>query len=212
MNLGANMKLLIAGLAGVVVASLVFTSIVALPMRRQTATSTSSTYLYGTMLPSPVTVSLFLSNLTQQSGVGSKYELTLVATSNISLSNVTLHIDLSKAEWEWASQGIELVSGDSTWTVNLVANVPVILHAIINATEIGYGKIEATATWPDSTKYSLAWDAIGIEVLQSKVLTYTLEVPPGMLPPVRPPELDSGPGFIPAGVYPSDVNFTLPYP
>jgi hypothetical protein len=158
---------------------------------------------------SPINVRLITSGFTEPRGVGSQALLIINVTSSVDAANVSLKISIRKAYEDWPSQGIELISGFTSWKGDLLANVSVIFNpfATINVTQIGYGRIVAEVTWYDSSSnwehYSR--DQLGIVVLEDEVLV--IEDLGGVLPDPFPP--GSNP-ILPT--IPPDFNGTLPNP
>ena len=191
-----NKKLAISGIAGVVIASLIITSVEMTPW-------SSLEMMLGfpqVHIPaSPIIVRLTISGFTEPRGIGSQALLTVNVTSSVNASNVVLQISLFKAHEIWSSKGIDLISENAAWNENLLANVPVIINALINATEIGYGRIVAEAIWYDSSSeheyYSV--DKLGIVVLEDEIVVIEdlggalpLMFPPGYNPPIIPEPTD----------------------
>lgn len=204
------MRLLISGLAGILTACLIFTALV-LPR-------SNLEMMLGSPSPPkelppllPINVKLAISGFTEPKGIGSQALLTVSITSSVNASNVVLQLSLSKACEVWASSGIKVVSGVTSWSGDLIADVPVIINVIVNATEIGYGRIVAEATWGwdglssaylISREYGLR-DIVGIVVLEDEILVF--EDYYGVLPIVFPP----GSNPTPPGI-PPDFNATIP--
>jgi hypothetical protein len=157
----------------------------------------------------PINVKLTISGFTEPKGIGSQALLTVSITSSVNASNVVLQLSLSKACEVWASSGIKVVSGVTSWSGDLIADVPVIINVVVNATEIGYGRIVAEATWDglfsvylSSREYGLR-DIVGIIVLENEILVF--EDYYGVLPIVFPPGFNPTPPGIPP-----DFNATIP--
>jgi len=204
------MKLSTSGFTGILTACLIFTVLV-LPLSNLEAILASPSPPKELPPLLPINVKLATSGFTEPKGIGSQALLTVNITSSVNVSNVVLQISLSKAYEVWSSSGIKVVSGSTSWSGDLVADTPVIINVIINATEIGYGKIVAEAIWPDRPSVYLASidhdlsDAVGIVVLQNEILVFDDYC--GILPSVYPP--DFNPPIFPA---PSNVTGPLPYP
>jgi hypothetical protein len=202
------MRLIIAGLAGAIAASLIFSTLIL-------SRPNLEKYWYSPVsdVPaSPIDVRLTISGFTEPRGVGSKALLSINVTSSVDAANVSLEISASKAYDDWPSQGIELMSSLTSWKGNLRANVPMIFNsfATVNVTQIGYGKIVAEATWydPSFSKYKIySIDQLGIAVLGGEVLV--IEDLGGVLPDLFPPGLIP---TLPIFPVPPDFNATLPYP
>jgi len=197
-----EMRLLISGLAGVGVACLIFTALV-LP-RSNLEMMLGST---RTDLPlSPINVRLTISGFTEPWGIGSQALLTINVTSSVKAVNVVFKISLRKAYEDWPSQGLELISGNTTWNGDLLANVSIIMSVKVNATQIGYGRIVAEVTWYDSSSeyeyYSV--DQLGIVILEDEILV--IEDLGGNLPHLFPP----GSNPTPPWPSPPPENFTGP--
>lgn len=204
-----KMKLLIPGSAGVLIACLIFTTLVL--SRPSIETMLSSTSVPTDLRLSPITVRLTISGFTEPRGIGSQALLTINVTSNINVSNVVLQIDLRKAGVEWPSKGIELVSGATTWNGDLLANVPIILNIVVNATEVGYGVIQVEAkaigyeNWISTIEMGPI-DYLGIVVLENEIIVFEdiggalpYLFPPGFNPPIfpNPPDLSNMTGPLP---------------
>lgn len=140
-----EMRLIIAGLAGVITACLIFTVVVAAPQ-------TSTRYYfsgYDEWLHSPLNVDVVISNLTEPLGVNSEADVTIIVTSTENASNVTVTMEVVSPSIppQWPL-GITVVEGNfSTWVGDLTANVSVVFRARIRTVEAGYARIWVTATW-----------------------------------------------------------------
>jgi hypothetical protein len=200
-----EMRLIISGLVGVIAACLIFSTLVLSRSNLEMMLGSPS----NSLPVSPINVRLITSGFTEPRGVGSQALLIINVTSSVDAANVSLKISIRKAYEDWPSQGIELISGFTSWKGDLLANVSVIFNpfAAINATQIGYGRIVAEVTWYDSSSnwehYSL--DQLGIVVLEDEVLV--IEDLAGVLPALFPPGSNPTPPTIPP-----DFNATLPNP
>jgi len=193
--------LVIPGIAGILLACAIFSAFVMAPW-----SETITIYYPLPSGTSPITVNLTISEFTNPLGPGSEAELTATVTSEVDASNVVVQIDLSKAYPKWPSKGVDWISGNLTWNGNLTAGVPITLNARINATEIGYGKIVASAKWYGSSpsSYLGASDLLGIVVLDDEIWVFEDlhgDLPYWPSPDFQPP------------IWPSpEINSTIPYP
>jgi len=200
------MKLIISGLVGVIAACLIFSTLVLSRSSLETILGYPG-YPRNSLPVSPINVKLITSGFTEPRGVGSHALVIVNVTSSVDAANVSLKISIRKAYEEWPSQGIELISGFTSWKGDLLANVSVIFNpfATVNVTQIGYGRIVAEVTWYDSSSnwehYSL--DQLGIVVLEDEILV--VEDLAGVLPHFLPPGFNLTPPPIPP-----DFNATLP--
>lgn len=200
------MRLIAAGLAGIIAACLIFSTLVL----SQPSLEMMLGYRSPSRLPpaSPINVRLVTSGFTEPRGIGSQALLIINVTSSVDAANVSLKISIRKAYEDWPSQGIELKSGFTSWKGDLLANVSVIFNpfATVNVTQIGYGRIVAEVTWYDPSSnwehYSL--DQLGIVVLEDEILV--VEDLAGVLPHLLPPGFNLTPPFS----VPPDFNATLP--
>jgi len=157
-----KMKLLVSGIAGVLVACLIFTAVLVAPWSRQVIPTHLPSEFPGIQLPdnTPITVNLTISNFIEPHGIGSKANLTLIVASVRNESDVSIQIGLGGSYNGWP-RGIDFIwpeeinfpSGGKLvwWRANLSANVPVTFSATIEAIKVGYASIEASATWYEST-------------------------------------------------------------
>jgi len=188
------MRLIISGLAGVIAACLIFSTLVLSRSNIEMMLGAPN----SSLPVSPINVRLITSGFTEPRGVGSQALVTVNVTSSVDAANVSLKISIRKAYEDWPSQGIEpLIGSVTSWNGDLSANVSVIIpFATVNATQIGYGRIVAEVTWYDSSShwehYSL--DQLGIVVLEDEILV--VENIGGALPYMFPP----------------GSNLTLPWP
>lgn len=138
-------KLALPGLAGVLVACLIFTTVLVAPW----STATTPTFPSGLPLESPLTVNVFISNFTEPLGVGSEAVLTVIVTSTRDVNGTTVKLDLlSPSDPPMWPLGISIIEGNlSTWNGNLRANISISFNAKIKVVEVGYALIRATATW-----------------------------------------------------------------
>lgn len=159
-----NKKLAISGIAGVLVASLIISSVVMAPW------STLDAILGFPKMPpdwpsGPLDVQMFVSNLTEPLGVGSEGEVTVVVTSTRNISDVVIEVYLKHASSEWPT-GISFISQNITitkiiWNGDLRANVSWILTQRIEALEVGYAQIVTNATWSPSASEGFHYWQIG---------------------------------------------------
>lgn len=205
-----RMKLSVSGLAGVIVACSIFATL--LLSRSSIGTISNSPSLPANAHLSPITVGLSVSGITQPRGVGSQILLTINVTSSIDLSNVVLRVDLSKVSQEWNSTGIELDNSTSSWKVNLLANTSVILNIMIDAKEVGYGRLRVEAEAPGFENWvalvgeAAPVDYLGIMVQDHGILVF--EDVNGVLPPIFPTDFNFNPPITPGQL----GNFTPPWP
>jgi len=199
------MRLIIAGSAGVIAACLIFSALIFSRPDLQTMLG----YPRNNLPVSPINVRLIASGFTEPRGIGSQALLIINVTSSVDAANVSLKISIRKAYEDWPSQGIELISGFTSWKGDLLANIPVIFNPFptINVTQIGYGRIVTEVTWYDSSSNweHYSYDQLGIVVLEDEVLV--VEDLAGVLPHFLPPGFNL--------TLPPDFNVTfppLPYP
>jgi hypothetical protein len=181
-------KLLISGVIGVAVACLIFIGVVA-PWS-ELAKSFFSPRVSPDTSTVPIadnttlSVNLTISNFTEPLGLDSEADVTVKAISRKDMSNVEIRITLSpiyigQGAWPnitWTPlgpQGIDIVDGNSTWIVNLTANVSTSFTTRIRATEVGLGVIVATAIWWDtpSTFYK-SEAALYVQVLNNEIKVF----------------------------------------
>ena len=200
-----EMRLIIAGLAGIIAACLIFSTLVL----SQPSLEMMLGYRSPSRLPpaSPINVKLITSGFTEPRGVGSQASVIVNVTSSVDAANVSLEISIRKAYEDWPSQGIEpVIFSVTSWKGDLSANVSIVIpFATINATQIGYGRIVAEVTWYDfsSNWEHFSYDQLGIVVLEDEILV--VEDLAGVLPHFFPP------GFNPIlPTIPPDFNATLP--
>jgi hypothetical protein len=186
------MRLTIAGLAGAIIACLIFTVVVVTPqtpLRR---------YLsgYEEHLATPLDVKVAISNLTEPLGVSSEADVTIIVTSTKDASDVTVTMEVTSPSDppHWPLGITVLGDGFSTWVGDLTANVSVVFHARIRAVEAGYARIWITATYSD-TERSLTYrgqDGVWILVQESDVqVSYEPITLPGQPPFLPAPPLES---------------------
>jgi hypothetical protein len=198
------MRLIISGLAGVIAACLIFSALFLSRSNLEMMLGSPS----NSLPVSPINVKLTISELTEPRGIGSQASVTINVTSSVDAANISLKISLQKAYEDWPSQGVELISGFTSWKGNLYANVSLIFNsfATINVTQIGYGRIVAEVTWYDSSSNweHFSYDQLGIVVLEDEVLV--VEDLAGVLLHFFPS------GFNPTPPFPvsPDFNATLP--
>ncbi|MGD0496305.1 MAG: hypothetical protein ABSB28_09770 [Candidatus Bathyarchaeia archaeon] len=186
-------KLGISGLAGIIVASLVITSIVLAPLPRKATTpsSSGSPPLLPPGWPSgSFDVQAFISNLTVPLGVGSEGDLTVAVASTCDASNVVVEFDLLQVSSEWPT-GIDFIGENTTttkvvWNGDLKANVSMIFTQRIKAVEVGYARIAATVSWSTPALQGFTYitiDRIWISVLENDVqVSHNPIAPSGQMP------------------------------
>jgi len=198
------MRLIISGLAGIIAACLIFST---LALSRPSLEMMLG-FPRNSLPVSPINVKLITTGFTEPLGVGSHALVIVNVTSSVDASNVSLKMSIRKAYEDWPSQGIEpLVFSVTDWKGDLLANVSLIIpFATINATQIGYGRIVAEVTWYDSSSNweHFSYDQLGIVVLEDEILV--VEDLAGVLPHFFPPGFNLTPPF---SVSP-DFNATLP--
>lgn len=187
-----NKKLAISGIAGVLIASLIIASVKMAPWS-ELAKSFSSRISPDDqpILLNPtnadITVDLSISNFTEPLGPGSEANVTVTVISKKDVSNVTVKIAVSpiymgQGTWPnitWTPigpQGVGLVDGNSTWMINLTANVSESATIRVKATEVGLGVITVTAVWweTQSTFYK-SEGVLYIRVLQDNIVVQDLD-------------------------------------
>jgi hypothetical protein len=202
--IGEKMRSLISALGGIIIAFLIFIALIA---------SKAGLEMRTAPLPdledlSPISVRLTVSGFTEPHGIGSTALLTINITSSIDASKTFVQVRQSKAFEIWSSQGISLVVTNPTWSVDLLANTPVIVQALINATEVGYGRVTVETIWHDAAAdrdlYSM--DTLGVVVLETEISVF--HDIGGALPLAFPPGYD--PSSVPEPANISDI--TIPWP
>lgn len=198
------------GVAGFVVACLIFTATTVTPWSGLETMLSASTFPSGWRIPPspPITIDISLSNFTGTHGIGSQANVTITVTSNVSLSDVILHVDIAKGPYGWSSTGIKLIHGERLWTGNLTVDIPLQWIIEINATEVGYGVIKATARWNEYWKYRSPDKSLGILVLENEiriVKPVQLNESQSIMPPIFPPDFP-----LPSWPSPPPGNFTGP--
>jgi hypothetical protein len=186
------MRLIIAGLAGAIIACLIFTVVVVTPQ------TPLRHYLsgYEEMLSSPLDVKVVISNLTEPLGVSSEADVTIIVTSTEDASDVTVTMEVTFPSDPplWPLGITVLGDGFSTWVGDLAANVSVIFHARIRAVEAGYARIWITATYPDTDIGGLSHSGragVWILVQENDVqVSYEPMTPPGQPPFLPPPPFE----------------------
>jgi len=140
-------KTVVSGIVGILVACLIFASVVG--YFEQVAFNTSP----GLKLPpeapplGSLTVTVAISNLTGPLGVGCEAVITVIITSKVNMTNVNAYFNLSRAISD-LPRGIEFISGNLTmWNGDLRANVSMVFTTKIKAIEVGYARIRVTAIW-----------------------------------------------------------------
>jgi hypothetical protein len=184
-------KLLISGVIGVAIACLIFIGIVAPPWS-ELAKSFFSPRVSPDIPTVPIadsatlSVNLTISNFTEPLGLDSEADVTVKVISRKDMSNVEVKITLSpiyigQGTWPnltWTPlgpQGIDIVDGNSTWIINLSANVSFSATIRIKTTEVGFGAIIATAIWWEtSSTFYKAEDALHVEVLEDNIIIHYL--------------------------------------
>ncbi|MDH5481438.1 MAG: hypothetical protein OEY22_00960 [Candidatus Bathyarchaeota archaeon] len=182
------MKLLVVGLAGVIIACLIFTAVVALPWSEIVeyfspgVSPDIPTFPIGDN--SMIMVNLSISNFTEPLGPGSEANVTVSVTSRKEMSNARVQIELSpiyigQGIWPnvtWTpigSQGIDLTDGNLTWTITLPANTSVGTNIKIKATEVGFGVITATVIWWEtSSTFYKSEASLYVQILEDKIVVY----------------------------------------
>jgi hypothetical protein len=180
-------KLLISGVIGVAIACLIFIGVVASPWS-ELAKSFFSPRAYPDTFTVPIadnttlSVNLTISNFTEPLGLDSEADVTVKVISRKDMPNVKVQITLSPlyiSQGAWPNitwtpigpQGIDFVDGNSTWIINLVANVSISFTTRIKAVEVGLGVIVATVIeWETSSTFYKSEDALYIRVLQDNIV------------------------------------------
>jgi len=197
------MRLMISGLAGLLVACLIFTVVVVAPKA-----SIIRYYLSGIpdeWLSNPLDVKVAISNLTEPLGVNSEADVTIIVTSTKNASDVTVTMEVvSPSIPPLLPLGIIVVNGNfSTWIGDLTANVSVVFRARIGAVEAGYARIRVTATWYDDEIGGLSYnreDSIWILIQENDIQV-------SQDPITRPGVIEAKPGN---GTLPMWQNGTMP--
>lgn len=182
-------KLAISGIAGVLVACLIITSIVMAPwseLAKFFSPHVSPDDLPTRLIPTNVAiaVNLSISNFTEPLGPGSEANVTVSVISKKDTPNVTVQIIMSpiyagQGTWPnitWTPigpRGIDFLDGNSTLIINLTANVSTSFTTRIRATEVGLGVIVATTIWWDtpSTFYK-SEAALYVQVLNNEIKVF----------------------------------------
>jgi hypothetical protein len=182
-------KLLISWVIGVAVACLIFIGVV-IPPWSELAKSFFSPRVSPDIFTVPIadnttlSVNLTISNFTEPLGLDSEADVTVEVISRKDMSNVEIRITLSpiyigQGAWPnitWTPlgpQGIDIVDGNSTWIINLSANVSFSTTIRIKTTEVGFGAITATAIWWEtSSAFYKSEDALYIKVLEKNIEVY----------------------------------------
>jgi len=177
------MKVLVYGLAGIVVACLIFAGIF---VPRSELTKFFSTNVSPEIPTNPIVdnsslaVELTISNFTEPLGPDSEANVTIGITSRKILSNVTLQIRVSpfyvgQGDWPnvtWVPvgpQAIDLIGGNVSLTVNIPADSKMSFNARTKATRVGSAVIIATATWWESGVLHTSEGALWIAVLKDAI-------------------------------------------
>lgn len=190
------MRLIIAGLTGVIAACLIFAVVVA----PQISMKYYSGRYIDEWLHSPLSVEVIISNLTEPVGVNSEADVTIIVTSTKNASDVTVTMEVVSPSIppRWPL-GITVVEGNfSTWVGDLRANISVVFHARIRAVEAGYARIWVTATYPDPTVGSLSHSGDGSAWILVQESDIQVSQEP-ITPPGQPP-------FLPGLPIPSNVT------
>ncbi len=146
----------------------------------------------------PLSIEIFISNVTEPQGIGSKFTVTIVATSNQNLSQATVDMNLTDVYSIGSPQypiGFSYVEGylaNVTWSGSLETNVSEVFTATAIADEIGFGRIWVTISFtaPDGFIWNDT-DSLWISVSQNG-LDFSHEGPqprPGAIVPT-PSTLD----------------------
>jgi hypothetical protein len=141
-----NKKLAISGITGVLIASLIITSIVLAPWSKPATSGSLGNPPPGYPAWPLDMVKLFISNVTEPLGVGSEAVLTVIVTSPYDISNVMMKLDLLQVVDD-LSIGIVFLGNLTTWNGDLRANISVSFNVRIKAVEVGYVRIKATLKW-----------------------------------------------------------------
>jgi hypothetical protein len=183
-------KLLISGVIGVAIACLIFIGVVAPPWSELAKSFFSPRVSPNTpTIPivdnATLSVNLTISNFTEPLGLDSEADVTVKVISRKDMSNVEVKITLSPiyiGQGAWPNitwtligpKGIDFIDGNSTWIINLIANVSTSFTTRIKATEIGLGVIVATAIWWDtpSTFHKSEAAPLHIKVLENNIEVY----------------------------------------
>ena len=183
-------RFVVYGVAGIFVACLIFTTTTMAPwseFARSFFPSISPPEDQPTLLNlinTDIAVDLSISNFTEPLGPSSEANVTVSIVSKEDVSNVTVQITLSPiyvSEGTWpnvtwipiGTLGLDLVGGNLTWTVNLVANVSVSASIRIRATEVGFGVITGSALWWEtpSTLYKNEC-VLYVQVVEENIIIY----------------------------------------
>jgi len=177
-------NLIIYATAGILVACLIITAIVMAPWESITS------YLGFPKLPpgwpsGPLTVQVFISNLTEPHGIGNEGTVTVIVTSTRNVSDVIVQFDLLQVVGNLPI-GIVYIDGNLaniTWNGNLEADVSMVFNARMRIVEVGYARIWITATWHENEWLSYqATDSIWILIQESSIQISDEPItPPGFI-------------------------------
>jgi hypothetical protein len=196
------MRIIIAGLAGIIAACLIFTTVVVAP---QTPIIYYDDWFGEWWLHSPLSVEVIISNLTEPLGVNSEADVTIIITSTENASDVTVTMEVVSPSIppRWPL-GITVVEGNfSTWIGDLRANISVVFHARIRAVEAGYARIRVTATYPDPSVDGLSHSGEG----SAWILVQESDIQVSQEPITPPGVIEAKPGN---GTLPVWPNGTMP--
>ena len=168
-------RLAIYGIVGILGALPIIATMTLAPWTETVAKSETMVY-YSPSLPSGYRIwplnmlNLTIADFTGPRGVGSQALVTATIKSPYDILNATVKIDLLPASSDQPI-GISFVEGDSMrWIVGFDEDIPVSFNAKIEAIEIGYVRVLATATWHDDLDSHIkVSDALWVSVLENDI-------------------------------------------
>lgn len=170
-------RLAVYGIVGILASLPIIAAMTLIPWAEPVA-ETKPVIYYSSGLPAEYrawplnmpNLNLTISDFTEPLGVGSRALLKAAIKSPYDVTNATVKLDLLQASGDQPI-GISFVDEDSrVWNVDLDADVLISFDAEIEAIEIGYARILATATWHDDLEGHIkVYDALWVSVLENDI-------------------------------------------
>lgn len=179
----ANKKIVISGIAGVFIASLIIVSIVMAPLSelsRLFSPRTSILQETSPYLEPPLRINLSISSF-EPNGLGGEANLTIIVT-HLYWDSPDTFIEIYQVEgigWWDRPKGVILMSNNSLpWKGSLKANIPVALNIRVKANQIGNWTIEVAArSFNTSNLWYGSMEDLRVSIYEDEVLATYLGCP-----------------------------------